>query len=142
MKTLKINTNQEVESVFNNYPKVIYKKMANLRRLVIEAAEEIEDLTNLEETLKWGEPSYLTKKGSTLRMDWKQKTPNQYQLYFKCTSKLVETFKMVYGNTFNYEKNRAIVFQLDDKIPETELKKCITAALRYHSVKQLPQLDL
>ncbi len=116
--------------------------MANLRRLVIEAAEEIEDLTNLEETLKWGEPSYLTKKGSTLRMDWKQKTPNQYQLYFKCTSKLVETFKMVYGNTFNYEKNRAIVFQLDDKIPETELKKCITAALRYHSVKQLPQLDL
>ena len=43
-------------------------------------------LKELEETLKWGEPSYLVKKGSTIRMDWKSKAPNQYAMYFKCTN--------------------------------------------------------
>ena len=67
--------------------------------------------------------SYLAPKGSTLRMDWKTKSPNQYALYFQCSSMLVSTFKMVYGNTFNYEGNRAIVFQLEDKLPVEEVKK-------------------
>lgn len=142
MKNLNINTNPDVESVFSNYPKKVQKKMVNLRKLVIETAKEIEELTTLEETLKWGEPSYLAKKGSTLRMDWRPMTPYQYQLYFKCISKLVETYRAVYGNTFNYEKNGAIIFQMHDKIPVWELKKSISAALRYHSVKYLPLLGL
>ena len=125
MKNLQIKTNPEVELVFNNYPASIRKKILNLRRLVIEAATEIEEITNLEETLKWGEPSYLVKYGSTIRMDWKKKDPDQYAMYFKCTSKLVPTFKMVYKDIFEYEGNRAIVFQLDDAIPELELKNCI-----------------
>ena len=66
--------------------------------------------TELEETLKWGEPSYLVKKGSTIRMDWKVKTPDQYAMYFKCTSKLVPTFRELFGDLFKYEKNRAILF--------------------------------
>ena len=68
-------------------------------------------------------------------MDWKKKTPNQYQMYFKCTSRLVETFKIVFGERFNYEKNRAIVFQLNQEIPVNELKQCIKATLIYHKVK-------
>lgn len=62
-----------------------------------------EKINKLEETLKWGEPRFLNKNGSTLRIDWKEKTPNQYQMYFKCTSRLVETFKMVFGDLFEYE---------------------------------------
>ncbi len=77
----------------------------------------------------------MTRTGSTLRMDWKQKTPNQYQMYFQCSSRLVETFKMVFGALFEYEKNRAIIFQIDQEIPVAELKKCIKATLMYHKVK-------
>lgn len=61
-------------------------------------------------------------------------------MYFKCTSKLVETFKVVFKDKFNFEKSRAILFNLDEKIPETELKECITMALTYHKIKQLPLL--
>ncbi len=128
MKKLQVKTSPEVELVFNNYPSSVRKKILNLRRLVIEAANEIEEITNLEETLKWGEPSYLVKNGSTIRIDWKKKEPDQYAVYFKCTSKLVPTFKMVYKDTFKYEGNRAIVFQMNDEIPEAELKNCITVA--------------
>src|SRR5210317_960960 len=108
MKNLNINTNPEVELVFNNYPDLVRTKMLNIRKLIIEAAGETEEITDLEETLKWGEPSYLVKNGSTLRMDWKIKNPDQYAIYFKCTSKLVPSFKMVYGNLFKFEGNRAI----------------------------------
>jgi len=142
MNDIKIKTNPEVALVFSNYPEAVLNKMETLRALVIETAKEIDGLTMLEETLKWGEPSYLTKNGSTLRMDWKSKTPNQYAMYFKCTSRLVETFKATFKNKFHFEGKRAIVFQMEDELPKDELKACIKAALTYHKVKHLPTLGI
>ena len=137
---MKLTTNPKTKEVFNAYPLEVQQQMNQLRALIIEAASEIEDLENLEETLKWGEPSYLSKIGSTVRIDWKTKTPEQFAIYFKCTSKLVTTFKTIYKDTFEFEGNRAIVFKLNDNIPETELKHCISMALTYHKIKHLPLL--
>lgn len=142
MSQLQIKINPEVNGVFNNLPESVRKRLLNLRRIVLETADETEEVKALEETLKWGEPSYLTKFGSTIRIDWKQKNPDQYAIYFKCTSKLVPTFRTVFNGIFEFEGNRAIVFKMNDKIPETELKKCISTALKYHKVKQLPLLGL
>lgn len=96
----------------------------------------------LEETLKWGEPNYLTKRGSSLRMDWKAKTPDQYAMYFKCTSRPVESYKIIFENDFHFEGNRAIVFKMDEAIPKDNLKICIKAALTYQKVKHLPMLGI
>ncbi len=142
MIKLKIKTNPKVEEVYANYPDIVRDKMQQLRELVIETAEETEGITNLEETLKWGEPSFVTKGGSTLRIDWKQKEPNQYAIYFQCTSRLVDTFRMVFGDTFQFEGERAIIFQLNQKIPIWELKECIKAALTYQNVKDLTTLGI
>ena len=142
MKNKLVIASQEVHDKFQSYPESVKEKMLNLRELVLQVVEALPHIATVEETLKWGEPSYLAKKGSTLRMDWKEKIPNQYALYFKCTSLLVPTFKRVFGDMFQYEGNRAIVFQLNDVIPELELKQCIAAALTYHSVKHLPNLGL
>jgi hypothetical protein len=137
---MEIKIDPRVADVFNEYPPSVKPQLLQLRALVLGAATEIEGLKQLEETLKWGEPSYLTKHGSTVRMDWKAKNPEQFAVYFKCTSKLVPTFKMLYKDKFKFEGNRAIVFNLTDKIPEAELKHCISLALTYHKVKQLPLL--
>jgi len=142
LNSLKIKTDPRVEGVFNTYPEHVKNKIQHLRSLILDVANQSQDISEIEETLKWGEPSYLVKKGSTLRIDWKPKKPDQYAMYFKCTSKLVETFKVVFKDTFEFEGHRAIVFKLDDSIPETELKQCIGAALKYHNVKQLPFLGL
>ena len=139
--SLKINSNPKVGEKLETYPKAYQKKLQYLRKLIIETAKE-EGIPEIEETLKWGEPSYLAKNGSTIRMDWKQKKPDQYAMYFKCTSKLVVSFKEVFKDTFKYETTRAIVFTLDDKVPESELKQCIAKALTYHKVKHLPALGL
>ena len=142
MKDLQIKINPEVKLIFDNYPDSVRNKMFALRELVLETAREIDEITNIEETLKWGEPSYLTKHGSTIRIDWKSKMPDQYAMYFKCTSRLVDVFKMIFNNRFDFEGNRAIVFQLNDKIPIEDLKYCIKAALTYHKVKHLPTLGI
>ena len=140
MIALQINKNPKVDLKFGSYPPQILSKINHLRDLIIETANEDESISVMEETLKWGEPSYLVKKGSTIRIDWKQKTPNQYAMYFKCTSKLVSTFREVYGDTFQYENNRAILFDLNDKVPREELKECIGLALNYHKVKHIERL--
>jgi hypothetical protein len=137
---MEIISDPRVVEVFNNYPESVRKQLLDLRQLLLKTASEIDGLDKLEETLKWGEPSYLTKHGSTIRMDWKAKNPEQYALYFKCTSRLVETFKTVYNDKFKFEGKRAIIFQLNHNIPETELIHCITMALTYHKIKKLPLL--
>ena len=140
MQNLKIHTSPKAIDKFDSYPKEIRIRLDNLRALIIESATESPLVTEIEETLKWGELSYLTKKGSTIRIDWKLKSPHQYAMFFKCTSKLVPTFKEVYGSTFRYEKNRAILFKIEEQVPQDELKECIRLALEYHTLKHLPLL--
>lgn len=142
MNELNIKTDDIVIEKLKSYPSHIIPKVNHLRHLIVQRATELDAVDEIEETLKWGEPSYIAKKGSTIRIDWKAKAPDQYAMYFKCTSKLVETFRSVYGDTFRYEKNRAILFDLDDVIPERELKQCIGAALQYHNVKHEDNLGI
>ncbi|WP_020571885.1 DUF1801 domain-containing protein [Neolewinella persica] len=139
---LKIKTDPRVEPKFETYPPEVRERLMYLRKLILEVAAESDTIGEIEETLKWGEPSYLTKKGSTLRMDWKARAPDQYAMYFKCTSKLVDTFKVVHGDIFRYENSRAILFKLEEEVPVAGLKSCISAALHYHLVKQLPDLGM
>ncbi|MBQ4805745.1 DUF1801 domain-containing protein [Aquimarina sp. MMG015] len=142
MQQVSIKTNPEIALVYKKYPALVMGKIMNLRNLIIETAKEIEDIKSIEETLKWGEPSFLVKKGSTIRIDWKKSKPNQYGMYFQCTSKLITTFRVLYKDTFQFEGNRAIIFPIEFDIPEKELKNCITVALTYHKVKHLPMLGM
>lgn len=134
--------NPEVAKIFERYPEPFRTKLLNLRQLIFETASETEDVSSIEETLKWGEPSYLAKTGSTIRMDWKQSYPEQYAMYFHCKTKLVDTFKELYGDILKFEGNRAIIFYKDDKIPVAELKHCIFLSLTYHQRKHLPMLGI
>ncbi len=139
---LEINTSEAFEQRLAAYPEAAKKQMEQLRKLINESAEELESVTHLEETLKWGEPSFISKHGSTIRMDWKSKNPDQYALYFQCTTSLVPTFRLLYKSLFKFEGNRALVFDLDEVIQDEELKKCLKAGLTYHKVKHLPTLGI
>lgn len=135
-------TTTKVAEKFDAYPKHMQKKLLFLRQLVFDTASEIEGVGEIEETLKWGEPSYLAKGGSTIRMDWKSSKPSQYAMYFHCATKLVDTFKELYRDILKFEGSRAIVFNENDEIPVEELKHCIALSLTYHSRKKLPMLGV
>jgi hypothetical protein len=102
---------------------------------IFEVADKTEGVGELEETLKWGQPSYLTpqsKSGSTIRLGREKKTDGDYAIYFKCQTSLVATFREQYQDKFRYEGNRAILFRIDDKVPIRELSHCVAMALTYH----------
>lgn len=134
--------NPDVAEIFDSYPRHIRKKMLFLRQLVFDTAAETEGVGIIEETTKWGEPSYMAKGGTTVRMDWKRSKPKQYAMYFHCQTRLVDTFKELYRDKFKFEGNRAIIFHEHDEIPVEELKHCIALALTYHSRKNLPMLGV
>ncbi|NQZ24122.1 MAG: DUF1801 domain-containing protein [Colwellia sp.] len=125
-----------VKQKFDKYPEHIHLLLSNVRELILSVAEQ-DGILDITESLKWGEPSYSSKRGSTIRFDWKAKRPDQYCLYFNCKTSLIETFKEVYGDTFNYEGNRAIIFKTQQKLPFKELAHCISMSLRYKNIKHL-----
>ena len=136
--------NSEVAATFDSYPKEIRTKLMFLRQLIFDTAASLEEIGELEETLKWGEPSYLTpksKSGSTVRIAWKEAQPEQYSIFFKCTANLVPAFKEKYPQKFKFGRNRSIHFSLKDDIPVKELKQCIALALTYHRNKRLETPD-
>lgn len=134
--------NLQVAEVFASYPPHMRKNLLTLRRLIFETAAETDGVGVVEETLKWGEPSYLVNGGATIRMAWKSSNPEQYALYFHCKTKLIDTFKEIYADQLRFSGNRAIIFSVSDKIPVKVLKHCIALSLTYHRRKKVPMLGV
>lgn len=130
-----------VKQVIHQYPEQVQSKLLHLRALIYEVADSL-GIESVEETLKWGEPSYLVKGGSTIRFDWKKSKPGEYAIYLNCKTRLVETFREFYGHELTFEGNRAIVFRLDEGVPKAVLKHCIKLAMTYHKIKHLPTLGV
>jgi len=130
-----------VAEVFDTYPLGIRAKAMALRRLILETAAATEGVGPITETLKWGEPAYLTsasKSGSTIRIGWKKSAPRRYALHFNCQTNLVDTFRSQFPDELKGEGNRAIVFEETDTVPDDALALCVAAALTYHRNKKLP----
>lgn len=129
----------EVAAIFAAYPTAIRKKLMSLRDLVYDVAAKTEGVGELEETLKWGQPSYLTtqsKSGSLIRIDQIKSQAGKYAMYFHCQTTLVDAFKEMYRDKFEFGGNRSIIFSEDDEIPVRELRRCIAMALTYHLDKK------
>ena len=128
-----------VEEVFRAYPKPLKAKLLALRRLIFDTAKTTKGVGALQETLKWGQPSYLTpetKSGSTILIDRVKSTANQYAVYFHCQTDLVETFRELYPRELSYGGNRSILLNAEDDVPEPALRHCVALALTYHLNKR------
>ncbi len=130
---------ESVQKKIDSYPENAKKALLKLRKRILNVAKEC-GAGPVSEELKWNEPSYITNNGSTIRIDWKPKYPAKLFLFFHCQTRLIETFKELYGDRFSFEGKRAIVFDINDDIPTQELEHCISLALRYHKLKHLPLL--
>ncbi|MGI9492807.1 MAG: DUF1801 domain-containing protein [Geminicoccaceae bacterium] len=129
----------QVKKVFASYPAPIRSKLMALRRLIFDTATATDGVGPIEETLKWGEPAYLTPvtgSGSTIRLGWKPSAPERYAVNFHCRTTLVDTFRAMFADDFTFEGNRAIVFKVSDPVPIQPMEACIAMALTYHRNKQ------
>ena len=129
--------NPRVAFIFSEYPEEIRMRLMHLRQLIFDTAEATEGVGELEETLRWGEPSYLTTKsrsGSIVRIGSKE--PGHYAVYFHCQTDLVARFKELYPDELEYTGNRSITFRQEEDMPEAKLCHCISLALTYHLDKK------
>ncbi|QTD54776.1 DUF1801 domain-containing protein [Parasphingorhabdus cellanae] len=125
----------QTQLVFDNLPKATAARLIKLRALIFDTAADNPAIGPLEETLKWGEPAYLTsatKSGTTVRINRHKKSDGQYAIYVHCQTNLVERYKQLYSDVLTFEGSRAIVFDVDQAIPTEAVKHCLTMALTYH----------
>lgn len=131
-----------VEAVFSAYPLPVQRRLLELRSLIFDVAKKTSGVGQLEEALRWGQPSYLTSEtgsGSTIRIDQIKNEPSKYGIYFICTSGLIDDFKELYRDEMDFIGNRSIVFGIADRLPEDALRHCISLALTYHLNKRARQ---
>ena len=131
-----------VRAAFDAYPKPLKAKLLALRRLILDTARTTKGVGTVEETLKWGQPSYLTpetKSGSTIRIDAIKSDASRYAVYFHCQTNLVETFRELYPDEFDYGGNRCIILDAADDVPEAALRHCVALALTYHLKRRKPK---
>jgi hypothetical protein len=136
---MRLFSDPAVAAKFDSYPRAARAKLMRLRKLIFDTAKVTAGVGAVEETLKWGQPSYLTpetKSGTTLRIDAVKDGSGGAALYVHCQTKLVERFRALYSDTLTFEGNRAIVFDAKDDIPAAEVRHCIAMALTYHRNKK------
>ena len=124
-----------VSAVYETFPDAAQRLLLNLRDLIFEEAAANPNIGLIYETLKWNEPAYLTespRSGTTIRLCWKAKMPDQSALYVPCQTNLVDQWKDLYGSTFRFSGQRAILFDHNEPPPKDAIRHCIAMALTYH----------
>ncbi len=116
-------------------PERMRARLLALREMILETAGADATIGPLEETLKWGEPAFLTsstRSGTTIRINRHKKSDDQYALYVPCQTDLVERYRQLYGDQLQFDGNRAVVFNVGDDLPADAVRHCIAMALTYH----------
>lgn len=129
----------DVAATYDAYPASNRKRLMALRSLILETADQHPEIGKLEETLKWGEPSYLPKKkniGSTVRLNWRPAYGEKVGLFVMCSTSLISEFKTHYPDELEFEGKRCVWVPLKGSLPIEPLRHCIALALTYHLRKR------
>lgn len=119
-----------VADAFEGVPEAHRQTLLAARLMILEAARNDPRVALLEEALRWGDPAYITKTGSTIRLAI-EKTTGAPAVFFNCKTTLVEGFRHRFGDALHYVKNRAVVLE-DVEAQGPLLESCIAEALTYH----------
>mgnify|MGYP000221116778 CR=1 FL=1 len=122
---------------FAAYPASLRRRLLDLRALVLDVAKNTNGVGRIEETLKWGQPSYLTpdtKSGTTIRIDSDDSFGGDFALYVNCQTTLVDDWRNRYPELV-YGGNRSVHFRADQPLPDAT-RHLIAMALTYHLRKK------
>lgn len=125
---------REVSRAFDAFPAPIGKRLLQVRALIFATASAHEEVGRLSETLKWGEPAYLTEatgSGSTIRLG-RVKDSGRAAILFNCKTTLIDTFRERFPDQFEYRQTRALLVPASGALPKQELTVCLSLALTYH----------
>ena len=108
--------------------------LQEIRTRIYELAAMNDQVGSIEESLKWGQPSYATvkpKSGTPIRLDVFDE--QHIAIFVSCQSNLIARLREIYGYDLEFSKNRAIVLAKDKPLNFTVLDDCLMRALTYHN---------
>lgn len=129
----------EVNRIFDAMPARSREALLALRSMILEVATSNPAVGRIQETLKWGQPAYLTPdthSGSTIRLGVPKSPKHDYALFVHCQTDLTRRFAEIYPGVFTYEGTRAVLFKAGEPLDEDALKHCIALALTYHTLSR------
>ncbi|WP_028022438.1 DUF1801 domain-containing protein [Enterovibrio calviensis] len=130
----------EITAKFEGYPPHIRTQLLALRDLIFDVASGLDK--SVDESLKWGELSFVVKGGTAVRLGWASQSPNSISVYVHCQTRLVDTFREVLPDAFDYHGNRQLQFDINQPFPHEALRTCIGVAFTYQQRKSLPLLGM
>ncbi len=126
----------EIEDAISAFPQSARARLLSLRAMIREVADATPGVGPLTETLKWGQPAFLTPatgSGTTLRLGADKKAPDEVKLYVPCQTDLIEQFRTHYADELSYSGKRAVIPGDMGPSEEAALRHCIALALTYHA---------
>lgn len=131
-------TDPTVAAAFEAFPALKRKKLLRLRDLIFEVAKSDGRVGPLQETLKWGQPSYLTattKSGTAIRLALTK--TGECALFTHCQTSVMSDFRSQFPDAFAYEDNRALIPGADFEDKIALLSMFMLSAMTYHRTKQM-----
>ena len=125
-----------VTQVFAAFPDDVRPALLAVRRLVFAVAADVPGIGPVEETLKWGQPAYLTpqtKAGTTLRLGVTK--DHRPAVFVHCQTTILNDVAHAFPDAFGYAGTREAAFSAD-AVPEVALRHLIVATLTYHRSKK------
>ena len=126
---------QHVTTALARYRAPAQARLLEVRELIFEVAAQTDGVGALTETLKWGEPAYLTEasgSGTTIRLGVSRQAPDACAVFFNCQTTLIEQFRAQFGRDLAFEGNRGLIIACNGPLPRAAIAFCLHAALVYH----------
>lgn len=125
----------DIDSALARFSMPVRARLLAIRAAIFAVAARSEAIGPLTETLKWGEPAYLTQatgSGTTVRLGVSKQAPGQAAVFVNCRTSLISEFRAQFAEEFAYEGTRALIVPVEGALPEEPLEICLHAALTYH----------
>lgn len=123
----------DVAAVLADYPQHVREQVLDLRELLLRIAGDDPRIGAVTETLKWGQPAYVTPTGTTVRFAPARSRSDAVGVYTSCQTPLVAEFEEAHGDLFEYDGVRGIHVQCGSGEGMDALGEHLRAAMTYKS---------
>lgn len=125
--------NADLEQTFDGFDGAASAGLLELRALILDTAREDSRIGMIHETLKWGQPAYLTpetKSGTTVRISTHKSAC--FALFVHCQTSVVSDYRAAFPAKDRFDGKRAILFDDATQIDPMRHGWFIHRALTYH----------
>ncbi len=125
--------NPAVKAAFDAFADENKENLLAMREMIFDVAAQTFGVGPLHETLKWGQPAYLTpetKSGTTIRLG--QTKAGGAAVLTHCQTTVVSDFRALFAQDFQYDGGRALHLSAGTDPSDLRLREFVRMALTYH----------